>query len=49
LNEAGFEVLETDMSEFLKSGGACKCLTLKVLAILLPKYMFGFFKLNCLA
>lgn len=30
LNEAGFEVLETDMSEFLKSGGGPKCATLKV-------------------
>lgn len=28
LNKAGFTVLQTDVSEFLKAGGACKCLTL---------------------
>lgn len=27
---AGFEVFDTDMSEFIKSGGACKCLTLRL-------------------
>jgi N-dimethylarginine dimethylaminohydrolase len=30
LAKRGFEVIETDMSEFLKSGGACKCLTLEI-------------------
>lgn len=27
---AGFEVFDTDMSEFIKAGGACKCLTLRL-------------------
>ncbi len=30
LQEAGFEVLETPLSEFLKAGGAAKCLTLRL-------------------
>jgi len=30
LMNVGFQVFETDMSEFMKSGGACKCLTLKI-------------------
>jgi N-dimethylarginine dimethylaminohydrolase len=30
LHFAGFEVIETDLSEFMKSGGAAKCLTLKI-------------------
>jgi N-dimethylarginine dimethylaminohydrolase len=30
LLNAAFEVFETDMSEFIKAGGACKCLTLKL-------------------
>ena len=30
LNEAGFTVLETPLTEFLKAGGASKCLTLRV-------------------
>lgn len=30
LKEAGFEVFETDMSQYILSGGACKCLTLKL-------------------
>ena len=30
LGQRGFEVIETDMSEFLKSGGSCKCLTLEI-------------------
>ncbi len=30
LNAAGFEVVETPLSEFLKAGGAAKCLTLRV-------------------
>lgn len=30
LKEMGYEVFELDMSEFLKSGGACKCLSLKI-------------------
>lgn len=29
LRNAGFKTYSVDMSEFLKSGGACKCLTLK--------------------
>ena len=28
LAQRGFEVIEADVSEFMKSGGACKCLTL---------------------
>jgi N-dimethylarginine dimethylaminohydrolase len=30
LRERGYEPHELDMSEFLKSGGACKCLTLRL-------------------
>ncbi|MFM8294794.1 MAG: TIGR00300 family protein [Microcystaceae cyanobacterium] len=30
LGQAGFEVVETPLSEFLKAGGAAKCLTLRV-------------------
>ncbi len=30
LAEAGFEVIETPLTEFLKAGGAAKCLTLRV-------------------
>lgn len=30
LNSAGFEVFDTDMSEYIKAGGACKCLTLRL-------------------
>jgi lysine-ketoglutarate reductase/saccharopine dehydrogenase-like protein (TIGR00300 family) len=30
LSEAGFQVLETQLTEFLKAGGAAKCLTLRV-------------------
>lgn len=30
LAQRGFEVIETDVSEFLKSGGSCKCLTLEI-------------------
>ena len=30
LKRRGFEVIETDVSEFLKAGGACKCLTLEI-------------------
>jgi len=30
LGQRGFEVIETDVSEFLKSGGSCKCLTLEI-------------------
>lgn len=30
LKQAGFEVHEVDLSEFIKSGGSAKCLTLKV-------------------
>jgi lysine-ketoglutarate reductase/saccharopine dehydrogenase-like protein (TIGR00300 family) len=30
LGEAGFQVLETPLTEFLKAGGAAKCLTLRV-------------------
>lgn len=30
LAQRGFEVIETSVSEFLKSGGACKCLTLEL-------------------
>jgi hypothetical protein len=30
LNELGFEVWETPLTEFLKAGGAAKCLTLRV-------------------
>jgi len=30
LEQRGFEVIETDVSEFMKSGGSCKCLTLEI-------------------
>jgi ornithine--oxo-acid transaminase len=30
LTQRSFEVIETDVSEFLKSGGSCKCLTLEI-------------------
>jgi N-dimethylarginine dimethylaminohydrolase len=30
LVQRGFEVIEANVSEFLKSGGACKCLTLEI-------------------
>lgn len=30
LTAGGFEVIELDMSEFLKAGGSCKCLTLEM-------------------
>jgi len=30
LLSVGFEVFDTDMSEFIKAGGACKCLTLRL-------------------
>lgn len=30
LHNAGFKVLEIDVSEFMKSGGSCKCLTLEI-------------------
>ncbi|MGA9667497.1 MAG: arginine deiminase-related protein [Gallionella sp.] len=30
LEQRGYEVIETDVSEFLKAGGACKCLTLEI-------------------
>lgn len=30
LEENGFKVYDTDMSEFIKAGGACKCLTLRL-------------------
>ena len=35
LEKAGFEVVELDMSEFKKAGGACRCLTL-ALDVVLP-------------
>lgn len=30
LQQRGFEVIEADVSEFLKAGGACKCMTLEI-------------------
>ncbi|MDP2786518.1 MAG: arginine deiminase-related protein, partial [Pseudomonadota bacterium] len=30
LKQRSFEVIEADVSEFLKAGGACKCLTLEI-------------------
>ena len=30
LNEVGFEIIETPLTEFLKAGGAAKCLTLRI-------------------
>ncbi len=37
LQERGFEVIETDLSEFLKAGGAAKCLTLRLTEVLAPQ------------
>ena len=31
LNQLGFEVIEIDLSEFIKAGGSAKCLTLKLI------------------
>jgi N-dimethylarginine dimethylaminohydrolase len=28
--QRGFEAIEADVSEFIKAGGACKCLTLEI-------------------
>ena len=30
LNKNNFNVIEIDVSEFMKAGGACKCLTLEI-------------------
>jgi N-dimethylarginine dimethylaminohydrolase len=30
LIERDFDIIETPMSEFMKSGGSCKCLTLEI-------------------
>ncbi len=37
LHAAGFKVLETPLNEFLKAGGASKCLTLRVTEPVLPE------------
>ena len=36
LNDLGFEVIETPLTEFLKAGGAAKCLTLRLNEPVLP-------------
>jgi lysine-ketoglutarate reductase/saccharopine dehydrogenase-like protein (TIGR00300 family) len=36
LNARGFQVIETPLTEFLKAGGAAKCLTLRVTEPILP-------------
>ncbi|MGK7943018.1 MAG: TIGR00300 family protein [Microcystaceae cyanobacterium] len=36
ITEKGFEVVETPLSEFLKAGGAAKCLTLRVTEPIMP-------------
>ena len=36
LKDAGFEVIETPLTEFLKAGGAAKCLTLRINEPVLP-------------
>jgi lysine-ketoglutarate reductase/saccharopine dehydrogenase-like protein (TIGR00300 family) len=38
LQAAGFEVIETPLTEFLKAGGAAKCLTLRVTEPVLPDH-----------
>ncbi len=38
INAAGFEVKETPLTEFLKAGGAAKCLTLRVTEPLIPDH-----------
>lgn len=37
LAQAGFEVLETPLTEFLKAGGAAKCLTLRTTEPVMPR------------
>jgi lysine-ketoglutarate reductase/saccharopine dehydrogenase-like protein (TIGR00300 family) len=37
LEERGFSVIETDLTEFLKAGGAAKCLTLRLTEQLAPE------------
>ncbi len=37
LAERGFRVMETDLSEFLKAGGAAKCLTLRLTETVAPQ------------
>lgn len=37
-NELGFEVVETPLTEFLKAGGAAKCLTLRVTEPIIPDH-----------
>ena len=37
LADAGFEVIETPLTEFLKAGGAAKCLTLRINEPVLPE------------
>ncbi|MBO0797795.1 MAG: dimethylarginine dimethylaminohydrolase family protein [Blastocatellia bacterium] len=41
LTQAGFEVAQTELSEFLKAGGAAKCLTLRLNEPLLSEYRDG--------
>ena len=36
LTEAGFQVIQTPLSEFLKAGGAAKCLTLRTTEPVMP-------------
>ena len=38
LNGLGFEVVETPLTEFLKAGGAAKCLTLRVTEPIIPDH-----------
>ncbi len=37
LNACGFDVVETPLTEFLKAGGAAKCLTLRVTEPIMPR------------
>src|SRR5205807_8787223 len=41
LTSAGFEVFETPLTEFMKSGGAAKCLTLRLTEPEPPRTKFG--------
>ncbi len=38
LTEAGFNVIETPLTEFMKAGGAAKCLTLRVTEPIIPDH-----------
>ena len=36
LSQKGFDVIEIELSEFIKAGGSAKCLTLKLIDSVIP-------------